>query len=510
MSGTDAAAARARPDRGGLGSGCAAPQPAVATGVGARATPGVSRRGGSRAWTPVGGRGRGRTRGAARWARFWWLLLVLLALNWIISSLLPRPRPARPRCPTRSSSTRSTPGTSPTVTSTGDTIEGEFKKAVAYPPHGRKTPRRSTGSPRSGPSFAAGQPVRAAADARASRSTPTRRTRPRRCGSSSWSASARRCCWSACCSGSCGAARPAAARRRARRLRQVPGHALPTRGRAADDVRRRRRHRRGRARGQRDRRLPARPAEVPPARRADPARRAALRPARHRQDPAGPRGGRRGRGAVLLDLRLGVHRGDRRRRRQPGARPVRPGQEGGAVDHLHRRARRDRPRPRRRAVARRQRRARADAQPDPHRDGRLHRQRGRGRAGRHEPRRDPRPGAAAARAGSTAGSRVSPPDLAGRRKILEVHTRGVPLAPEVDLGAHRRGDPRHGRRGPEEPGQRGGAAGRPARPRPGDRAPTSPTRWRRSCSARSAASCSPPRRRSAPRTTSPATRCSAC
>jgi cell division protease FtsH len=30
---------------------------------------------------------------------------------------------------------------------------------------------------------------------------------------------------------------------------------------------------------------------------------------------------------------------------------------------------------------------------------------------------------------------VSPPDLAGRRKILEVHTRRVPLAPEVDLAA---------------------------------------------------------------------------
>ncbi|WP_433717696.1 ATP-dependent zinc metalloprotease FtsH [Actinoplanes sp. CA-051413] len=30
---------------------------------------------------------------------------------------------------------------------------------------------------------------------------------------------------------------------------------------------------------------------------------------------------------------------------------------------------------------------------------------------------------------------VSPPDLNGRRKILEVHTRGVPVAPEVELGA---------------------------------------------------------------------------
>ena len=40
--------------------------------------------------------------------------------------------------------------------------------------------------------------------------------------------------------------------------------------------------------------------------------------------------------------------------------------------------------------------------------------------------------------------------------------------------------------------------------------PTSPTRWRRSCSAPSAGSCSPPRSASAPPTTSPATPCSAC
>ena len=114
-----------------------------------------------------------------------------------------------------------------------------------------------------------------------------------------------------------------------------------------------------------------------------------------RQDAARPGGRGRGGGAVLLDLRVGVHRGDRRRRGQPGARPVRPGQEGGAGDHLHRRAGRHRPGPRRRAVARRERRAGADPQPDPHRDGRVHRHRGRRRAGRDQPARDPRPGAAA-------------------------------------------------------------------------------------------------------------------
>jgi cell division protease FtsH len=36
---------------------------------------------------------------------------------------------------------------------------------------------------------------------------------------------------------------------------------------------------------------------------------------------------------------------------------------------------------------------------------------------------------------------VSPPDLSGRRKILEVHTRGVPVAPEVDLQTIAAGTP---------------------------------------------------------------------
>ena len=129
----------------------------------------------------------------------------------------------------------------------------------------------------------------------------------------------------------------------------------------------------------------------------DPPRRAAQRTAGDGQDAAGPGGCRRGRRAVLLDLRLGVRRDDRRRGRQPGARPVRAGQGGRSVDHLHRRARRDRALAQLRQHQRRQRRARADAQPDPHRDGRLHRQRGRDRARGHQPPRGPRLRAAAPR-----------------------------------------------------------------------------------------------------------------
>ena len=70
----------------------------------------------------------------------------------------------------------------------------------------------------------------------------------------------------------------------------------------------------------------AEPGQVPGGRRQDPQGRAAVRPARHRQDAARPRGRRRGRRAVLLDLRLGLRRDVRRRRRQPRPRPVRAGQ----------------------------------------------------------------------------------------------------------------------------------------------------------------------------------------
>ena len=57
------------------------------------------------------------------------------------------------------------------------------------------------------------------------------------------------------------------------------------------------------------------PEEVPAARRPHPARRAARRPARHRQDAARQGDRRRGRRAVLLDLRLRLRRDVRRRRR---------------------------------------------------------------------------------------------------------------------------------------------------------------------------------------------------
>ena len=65
---------------------------------------------------------------------------------------------------------------------------------------------------------------------------------------------------------------------------------------------------------------------------------------------------------------------------------------------------------------------------------------------------------------------VDRPDRLGRRKILEVHTRGKPLGAGDRRRHARRPDARLHRRRPVEPGQRGGAAGgaqRQARDHPG-------------------------------------------
>jgi cell division protease FtsH len=90
--------------------------------------------------------------------------------------------------------------------------------------------------------------------------------------------------------------------------------------------------------------------------------------------------------------------------------------------------------PPRRRHGRRARRARADPQPAPRRDGRLrgqgqhHHDRG------HQPARHPRSRPAAPGRFDRQVT-VDRPDRKGRAKILEVHTRGKPLAKEIDVDA---------------------------------------------------------------------------
>jgi cell division protease FtsH len=68
-----------------------------------------------------------------RWSRFWWLLLILLVVNWLVSSLLLGPAPRTKISYTFFTSQVDTSNVKE-ITSTGDTIEGVFKKKVGYPP----------------------------------------------------------------------------------------------------------------------------------------------------------------------------------------------------------------------------------------------------------------------------------------------------------------------------------------------------------------------------------------
>ena len=173
----------------------------------------------------------------------------------------------------------------------------------------------------------------------------------------------------------------------------------------------------------------------------DPQGRPAGRPARHRQDADRPGRRRRGRRALHVGERLGLHGDVRGRRRQPGPRPVPDGPQAGAGHRLRRRDRLHRPQARRRP-RRRPRRARADPQPDALGDGRLRHRRGRRDDRRHQPARHPRPGAAAA-------GPLRPPD-----RRAAARPRGAAPHPPGALQGQAHGD----RRRP----QRRGARARPA------------------------------------------------
>ncbi len=131
--------------------------------------------------------------------------------------------------------------------------------------------------------------------------------------------------------------RPRGHRRRRPRepdgLWQVQGQ-VPDGAQHGDRVRRRRRRRRGQAGLYGGGRVPQEARAVHGRGRQDPQGRAAGRPARDRQDAARQGDRRRGRRALLLDLRLRVRRDVCRRRRLEGARPVQEGQGERAVHRV--------------------------------------------------------------------------------------------------------------------------------------------------------------------------------
>ncbi len=100
---------------------------------------------------------------------------------------------------------------------------------------------------------------------------------------------------------------------------EVPRRDVPGRGR----------HRRGGGRVARSGGFPQNAGEISGAGRPHPQGRVAGWTAGDGQDAAGPRGGRRGRGAVLQPQRQRFRRDVRRRRRGAGARSVRPGGQAG-------------------------------------------------------------------------------------------------------------------------------------------------------------------------------------
>ena len=103
-------------------------------------------------------------------------------------------------------------------------------------------------------------------------------------------------------------------------------------------------------------------------------------------------------------------------------------------------------------------------EPAPGGDGRLRVQRRRHPDRGHQPPGRARPRAAAARAASTAAWWCPGRTCAGREGILQVHTRKIPLAEDVDISVLARAHARLLRGRPGEPRERGGAPGRPAQP----------------------------------------------
>jgi cell division protease FtsH len=93
---------------------------------------------------PTGGGGR---------SGFWWLFVLVLATNWIIASVMLGPE-ARTSVSYTFFLTQVTGTNVGSITSTGETIEGDFKQPVTYTPPGAAAPEQVTRFTTQRPSFA--------------------------------------------------------------------------------------------------------------------------------------------------------------------------------------------------------------------------------------------------------------------------------------------------------------------------------------------------------------------
>ena len=177
------------------------------------------------------------------------------------------------------------------------------------------------------------------------------------------------------------------------RLHQAPGR-VPAGGEDAGHLRRGGRRGRGQAGARGGGDIPQVTGNLHPAGRAHAPRHPAGRASRHGQDAALASGGRRGRGALLLDERLGLRRDVRGRRRRPRARPLQARQEELTLHRIPGRDRRPGTPPRW-IQHPHQRGAGADPQPAAGRDGRLHHRQRRGGDRGHQPAGRARPRTAA-------------------------------------------------------------------------------------------------------------------
>ena len=134
--------------------------------------------------------GRRRTGGRG----FLWFVLALLALNWLsCCSFQPgngEQRVTVPFSPYFLEQVKA--GQVKSISSKGNTVEGKFKTKLRYPASDKRRPRRRCSRPRCRRSGTAAS-CRRCCRKSASRSTPNRPERDRRCWPSCCSASARRC-----------------------------------------------------------------------------------------------------------------------------------------------------------------------------------------------------------------------------------------------------------------------------------------------------------------------------